>query len=152
MTTLEQLRKNIKNIDIDAIVRIVLSNPKVQQFIIDLNTKDQLFEKGENRLGIKLESIGGAYSLFTIRDKQSKGLPFDRITLFDTGDYYKSHIISLTSSELIIESDPIKGDTNLYQEWGPEIVGLQEENLNKVIASITDAFRENFREAILRGL
>ena len=64
---------------------------------------------------------------FTIEEKKSKGQPTDRITLKDTGDFYKSWKITKTNTGLLISINPIKDDTNLLEEWG-EMRGLTKEN------------------------
>lgn len=102
------------------------------KLIIDLNTESQLYEEGINSLGEKLSEIGGDYSPITIQKKEQKGQPTDRITLKDTGKFYKSFRVYFSGGDLIIVANPYKGDTNLYEDWGKEIIGLTDENLDLV--------------------
>lgn len=122
-----------------AIVK-VLRRPDIQKEIVRLNTEVQLFDLGENALGIKLSAIGGAYSPFTKILKQAKGQPTDRVTLRDTGEFHESFkVIVLPNGDFDIISDPIKDDTNLLQEWGKEVEGLNRENHQKVLKLIENA-------------
>jgi hypothetical protein len=122
---------NIARIEVGPIIQSIFQEGNIQDEIIRLNTIDQLFEKGENSLGIRLENIGGPYSQATVQIKQEKGQPTDRITLRDKGDFYNSwEVIANTGDTYItIKVDPWKaGPTNLLDEWGVEVVGLNKEN------------------------
>ena len=152
MTVLKQIRANLRTLDINSIIRSIVSRQEVKDFIIDLNTNKQLFGKGENSLGVRLDTIGGGYSGFTIEDKKDKGLPFDRVTLFDTGEFYSTFVVVINSNSLTIEADPLKDDTNLFTEWGEDIVGLQDENLQLVIDLLRDEIIRAFDKAVRRGL
>jgi hypothetical protein len=95
---------------------------------LDLVFQDQLFEKGEDAKGKKLPM---PYSPFTIeKNKKPNNLPYNRITLYQTGSFHNK-------SKLIIENDNIKITSTddkkdkLVQEWG-DILNLQEQNLNEV--------------------
>ena len=56
MNDFEGLLSKIRKFNVDSILREVWRNPRVQNFIIDLNTEgkptSQLFEKGEDSLGV----------------------------------------------------------------------------------------------------
>lgn len=112
------------------VLRDVLSNIAVQQFIIDLNTEGQLL-KGVNSLGVKLSTIGGNYSVTT---QLIKGVVDpSKVNLYDTGDYYNSYaIIPQTNGDFIIKSDPIKDGISLEDRWGSDLEGLTDENLEKL--------------------
>lgn len=101
--------------------------------IIYLNTDIQLFQKGIDSNSISLEEIGGGYAEFTVIDKQEKGLPFDRITLFDTGDFYESFDVRVEKDGFVIIADTIKNDgtfsVDLTDRWGDDILGLTEKSL-----------------------
>ena len=114
----------------------VLSRSDVQEFIINLNTEDQLRTRNVDALGVKLSSIGGEYSVTT---QFLKNTSADKVTLYDTGDYYESFvIIPYRDGSFEIESNTsIHGD-DLKERWGNNIEGLNKENLQK-----TNAFIEN---------
>lgn len=148
----KKILDNALALDENKIINQILSNKSFQEFIIDLNTEGQLFDKGINSLGVKLSDIGGLYSPVTIELSKAKGRPkksASSINLFDTGDYYKSFKIVLFNDSFDIVSDPIKDDSNLFDDWGKEIEGLTEENLQKVIDAIRSKIIPIIRARIL---
>jgi len=106
----------------------------LKKYIIKLNTIDQLFDDGIDSLGDSL----GEYSPFTVELKKIKGQPTDRITLKDTGKFYKTFKIEVKNDSFFINANPIKEDNNLFDDFGNEIVGLTEENQIKVSKIILD--------------
>ena len=63
--------------------------------------------------------------------------------LFDTGDFHKSIIASAGVQDLVdFDADPFKTDVetgetvNLYNRWGKDIIGLNEENLQQLIEKV----------------
>lgn len=149
MEALEQLARSVIALDEVQIAILALNQPDVKNLIIKLNTQDQLFKKGEDSRRISLEDIGGPYSDFTVEIKKAKGQPVDRVTLKDTGDFYESFVVRITNDAGIeIDADPFKDDTNLFQEWGIDILGLNEENLQKII----DVMAVNMVEEITKAI
>lgn len=110
------------------IFEILKTDRELQDRILDLNRMDQLFNKGIDSTGKLLSDIGGNYSPFTIEVKKGKGLPFAHVTLFDTGEFYDSFELMVTQTFIDITANPIKDDTNLFTEWGKDILGLTEES------------------------
>jgi len=132
---------NVINLDQDAIIGNILKDEEFQRFIIDLNTEEQLFEEGIDSLGSSL----GDYTDFTKTVKSIKGQRTDHITLEDTGEFYKSFAIKVQNGGFLITADGQKEDTNLLEEYGKEILGLTDENLQIVI----DAIKEKLIPIIL---
>lgn len=122
------------NLDIDAVISNILKDAEFQRFIIDLNTEGQLFEKGIDSLGASL----GEYTDFTKAVKNIKGQRTDHITLLDTETFYKSFAVKVQNGGFLIIADGQKEDTNLLEEYGKEILGLTDENLQIVIDAIRD--------------
>ncbi len=150
---IQSLRNSLKGLigfleQSDRIVNLILSRPDVQQFIIKMNTDDQLFKDGINNLGVTLESIGGSYTSFTISEKTRKGQPTDRITLKDTGDFYSSFRIELGSDFFEITANTIKDGTDLRSRWGDEILGLTDENLQRLIDKLRNEIEIVVRKEI----
>ena len=56
---------------------IILENEYV---ITDMNSEDQLYEQGINRLGVNIMDYA-PYSPLTIEIKKEKGQPYNRVTL-----------------------------------------------------------------------
>lgn len=130
----------------------VMRKTELKELIIKLNTggpgvslpTSQLW-MGIDAKGRRLETIGGGhpvtgtYSPATIegitgvfKGKREKGLPFDRITLYNNGEYYDSWKISTEvrgeNVDILIESNPTIHGNNLFDEWGEDIEGLTDEN------------------------
>jgi len=120
----------IARINAHAVIQEIFQDKTIQDEIVRLNTIDQLFEKGENSLGVRLENIGGEYSYVTILRKNQLGQPFDHITLKDNGDFYKSfEVIANTGDTYVtIKTNPFKEGKNILDRWGADVVGLNTEN------------------------
>ena len=142
----------IISVDVTLIIENILRDEGFQRFIIELNTKgqptSQLFEEGIDALGVSL----GQYAPTTIEGtanfegKKEKGQRFDHITLSDTGKFYKSFAIKVQNGGFLIVADPNRGDTNLFDDFGKNVVGLTDNNLQIVI----DAIREKLVPTIIR--
>jgi hypothetical protein len=128
--------------------RQTFSDPDFKNYILDLIRNDQLFEKGIDSDG----DIIGYYSEWTemMNPEKVAGTPY---TLRDTGEFYKSMIIYIYKNYIEIDADPIKTNQqgeqdNLFYKYGENIIGLTEENLEKVTKEIA----EKYRHEIIRVL
>ena len=150
MQDFERLLKNINNLNINDIFFELWSDNRVQNYIIDLNTEgkptSQLYELGVDSLGNSL----GEYSPFTIPFKVEKGQRFDHITLKDTGDFYESFIVTPLKTGFKIDANPIKDDDNLFDLFGKDIVGLTEENQERLVAFIEADFNKKLEERLFQ--
>ncbi|HEY1044951.1 MAG TPA: hypothetical protein VGF79_00835 [Bacteroidia bacterium] len=137
----------IKSLDHHAILQQIFNSTELQEMIIDLNTRDQLFEKGEDSLGRRLDSIGGGYAPYTVKIKIETGRPTDRVTLYQDGDFYKSFrvIVPVGADYIEITADPMKGSKDINQEWGGFTIGLQQENIEKVQNYIREKYPQVLR-------
>lgn len=86
---LYKLIAKIKALDEEKILDKVYKEPKVLHFVETSNKNEQLYQ-GIDAKGVRLDSKGGSYSPFTILLKQRKGQPTNRVTLKDTGAFYRS--------------------------------------------------------------
>jgi hypothetical protein len=137
----------------------IVDSKDVKRFIIDLNTNSQLFDQGINSEGVPLKAISGSdstpsgYKPLTIQIKSrnsGKGGKTSNITLYDTGDYYESHKVTVDSKGFIITANPQKTDSNLFDRWGEEIVGLTDESLQRLINLLTERYKEYTRDFIFK--
>tara|TARA_R110002012_G_scaffold213813_1_gene384906 strand:- start:49 stop:513 length:465 start_codon:yes stop_codon:yes gene_type:complete len=87
----------------------------------------------------------GVYSIATASLNPSKqaGAPY---TLNDTGEFYKSIVVSVFIDGIRIEADPTKSNTNLYEEYGKNIIGLTDENIETVSELIILHYRRETRK------
>tara|TARA_R110000744_G_scaffold148351_2_gene261386 strand:- start:5357 stop:5800 length:444 start_codon:yes stop_codon:yes gene_type:complete len=134
----ESLNKWLK-IDPISIIRQILSDRAILNWIEEANRKQLL--TGKNSFDVKLSDIGGGYSDLTLQLNPNKQR--DVVNLLDTSEFYASITATVNSSLLEIDADPIKTDdngkdTNLYDRWGEDIIGLNEENLQELIDTLKD--------------
>ena len=134
----EALNRWLK-IDPISIIKQLLSDRAVLNWIEEANRKQLL--DGKNSLGVKLSDIGGGYSDLTLSLHPNKKR--DVVNLLDTGEFHASITAKVDNSLLQIDADPFKTDengntTNLFSEWGEEIIGLNEEHLQQLVKTLTD--------------
>ncbi len=128
---------NAKRLDFNSTFFFVFSQRDIQLFAIELNTGSpnnseygQLFLHGENIDGEPLKGIGGDYAPITKDIKQSEGLPIDRITLYQDGDFYRTWDFIQTEDSFILRADTIKEGDDLQDRWGSKLVGLTDESIS----------------------
>ena len=110
---------------------LLFKDKEFKDFILELNTQTQLYDQG---VGSDGNSIG-KYSNYTINIKKEKGQPTDRVTLKDTGEFYKSFRVRWIASGngmIQITANTMKEDTDLLVAWGKEILGLNEDSLSQL--------------------
>lgn len=93
--------------------------------ILDLNRQEQLYKYGEDSNGRLLEE----YKPFTIEVKQLLGQPYDRTTLFYSGEFYQSFVMEIDKANLtltIYATD--RKVPKLIVKYGSDIFGLNEEH------------------------
>ena len=128
----------------------VMSVSSNQEFVIELNTKYQLFA-GFDADGWKLERVGGNYHPYTVMVKQATGRPSDRVTLFQTGEFYRSFKTRLDADGIVIEADTIKEGVDLRKRGGDAIIGLSDESIEKLADRIAGDFVNYLIKMLLDG-
>lgn len=125
-----------------------MSDKELQKYILDLIRIEQLFEHGADSDG----DILGYYSEYTemLNPEKMAGTPY---TLKDTGAFYDSFLIYIYKNYFEIDADPIKKDesgqdTNLFYEYGENIIGLNEQNLEKTREKIREKYRGELRKLL----
>lgn len=137
--TVETLQKSINS----SIQESINNNKDEIKF---LQTQEQLF-LGKNSKGIDIKP---AYANSTIKIKRKKGLPTDRVTLFDTGDFYRSLEIIAGSNEAIIRT-VISYSVFLVNKYA-DILGLDKESWTKFLADKTiPTIKKNFDDIIAKS-
>jgi len=150
---LRDIIKRTQELNIDLVMRSLFDKEEdLKDLIIKLNTQDQLFEQGINSQSVTLESIGGKYSDVTILFKQAENLPFNRITLFDTGAFYESFSVTYEMNGIVISADTIKDTGDLRERWGKDILGLTDESISKLVFFIQPLIVEFIIEYITQDL
>ena len=100
-----------------------------QQKIVEANV-EQLYECGINSLGIRIDTYQ-PYTPYTVRIKQEKGQPYDRVTLRDTGDFQKSFEVVFEPAGFYITATDYKTQ-DLIDKYGAKIFGLTKENRQEI--------------------
>lgn len=142
------IEKGIELIKINPFFFVFKDDYDLQDYIIFLNTEEQLF-KGKDATGKELEDIGGGYSAFTIAYKQTVGQPTDRVTLKDTGVFYKSFEVEIETDKLIIDAYYLKDGEDLRDRWGENLAGLTSESRIKLIEKLLPKLRLFILEFLL---
>ena len=136
MGELLSFANRLEKVNLKRALKNILLQAETQKFIISLNTDDQLFNKGQDSEGVNLEDIGGEYSPFTEEQKIRDGLPFNRVTLFQKGDFYATFRIEVGNGHFDIVANTIKDGVDLQDRWGIKILGLNEKNTAKILLFI----------------
>lgn len=106
----------------------IWSDTEVQDFIIELNTREQLFE-GKLSNGGKMPNGNPSY----IQAKGSRGAPDGVSTnLFLDGDFYRSWDIIPNKIGFLIDANTSIHGRDFISIYGLDILGLNEENTAKL--------------------
>ena len=144
---------NTKKLSVKKVAFFVFSENKVQKIIIDLNRIDQILYDGINVDGDSLPTYRHTYDkVYTFEGKSNikrKGEPY---ILLDTGDFYKSFKVFVTTDGFIIYANDEKENTNLTEAYGngAKIIGLTDESKTKLSIEIIPYIISFVRSEILR--
>lgn len=136
MGDIGQTIKKFLNLDLKKEVIKILNSKKVQDFVITMQ-QERLYNTGKDSEG---ESLG-SYSPFTVVIKQEKGQRTDHITLRDTGEFYESMTFYANETELVFDADAQKEDSNLFADFGLDILGLTDFDRERLIELIYQELR-----------
>jgi hypothetical protein len=143
---MDKFISNVLAFDVNATLRKVWENPRVEAEIVRLNSIEQLYNKGERADGVSL----GEYSPVTIQLKlNGQGdRRVDHVTLKDTGEFYGSMEVMPNEFGFEITADTIKENDDLIDKYGAQILGLSPENLDKLAEFITPYFVEEAKKVL----
>lgn len=126
---IEKFKKVGEELDTGEIAKkIVRDNDNI---LIDMNEQDQLYAKGVNRLGVRIDEYQ-PYRPLTIQVKIEKRQPYDRVTLKDTGEFYDSFYVETAEDRFYIKASDEKTNC-LVKKYGAEIFGLTNDSLAEFI-------------------
>jgi len=141
------LGRNASKININEVLSTIWKDPFVQDFIINLNTKEQLFF-GDLGNGGKMPQGSPSY----ISAKGSRGAPDGESTnLFLTGEFYSTFDIQVTQTGFVIIANTSIYGKDFKDLYGFDILGLNEENLQKLIEFIRTDYKEELSKRIIEG-
>lgn len=126
MKALTNLALKVKSLSVNDMVDELGEHPEFIDLIIELNTKNQLYDKGVDSLGDRI----GSYSPKTKAIKDANSQISDHVTLNDTGKFYDSFKVYINSQkDFVISADTIKDTDDLIFKYGKDILGLNEDSL-----------------------
>lgn len=111
-----------------------------ENYILDLIRYVQLYQKGENALGVEIASYM-PYHPLTQRFKRAQGESPDRVTLKDTGDFHGSFYLEFEEDQFYIRAaDPKTAE--LMAKYGEEILGLSPEHIQEIRSGLIRPYLE----------
>lgn len=113
----------------------LMQSSEVGNLIVDLNIKqmDEGFRADDT-------TIEPEYTANTVEIKKSKGQPYNRVTLQDTGDFKMNIKVKAGNSKAEILSSDSKSD-DLQEKYGKAIFGLNDEHLAMLRAFLQPQFQ-----------
>lgn len=113
--------------------KLVLDNRTIKELIVFLNTDQQLGQEHVDAFGQRLFNRITRRTVYadTPANKR-RGRAGKFYELLDKGQYWDSFRATVGNGEMVIVSNPIKGNDNLEQMYGA-IEGLTDENLQVLI-------------------
>lgn len=143
MQSVNNLINKIRAFDINLIYVNVFSLQVVQDFVIDLNTQNQLFDENVGSENVLLPM----YSPITMNLKPD-GYP-DRFTLNDTGDFYDSFRLEIGSNYFLIAADGNKEDENILDKYSDfKVLGLTEDSKELLVDFIKPFIKQEIKNAL----
>lgn len=116
MASIRELMKRLEDLDVDKLAMESIED-----------SKKELIEWQQGQLFAGKESSGGfirpKYRANTVLIKRKKGQPTDRVTLKDTGDFYKGIFVDVRNVTYVIDSTDYKTPM-LVNKYGKTIFGL----------------------------
>jgi hypothetical protein len=120
MPTFAQIATKIRNINILLIFQQIMRDADLTNIIIDLITK-RLYKEGTTGDGIELETDKAGrlypYSNYTVVLKDESGQPYDRVTLNQTGQFYKSLSVKIDNDGFTIDAEFRKSDGHMFKNF-----------------------------------
>lgn len=119
-----------------------------KEVAFDLNTEDQLFDRGVDSNDQSL----GSYAPLSVTLRSEAGLPVDRITLKITGDFYDGWEADFSSFPIAFTSRDEKTSEILFQ-FTSDIFGLTKRNTEKLVdEEVTSRVQDISKKRVFNAL
>lgn len=112
------------------------------EIIRDWIQKDQLTGRGIDADGTNI----GHYSFMTEWISKGRKQEGDHYTLDDTGEFYRSMWITVLRDEIVIDGDSSRMEDQDW--WRDEILGLSDENIEKLIQKAREHYPNYVRKVL----
>lgn len=123
----------------DVIAQVV---KREQKFIQRLNQAQ--LKAGQTSEG---SDIGPAYTPYTVVLKKLKRQPTDKVTLYDTGAFYKSIFVNVFADQFEIDATDAKTE-ELTAKYGEVIFGLTDASMSQLITHLKPLILDKLRKAL----
>jgi len=141
-TELYKMLWRVKMAPSDELVWIQSFTTELKNMILKLIKEDQLTAQGIDEAG----EVIGYYSYVTeliTKGRKQQGDPYN---LNDTGAFYRSMFVTPLRDSFVIDADGNKGQDDLFTKYGEGIIGLTDENLQKVVNEIAIKYRAQMEQ------
>lgn len=132
--SLKNMAKNAAKLNSNKILKTVFDNKLLQAQILDLNTQDQMYERGVDAQGDLLGEYSAYSKLYKnfIAGGLGNDTRSDHKTYKDTGFFYRSFRFKNFKDGFYIKADSIKeGGVDLLDKE-PYLIGLDEKSMDYV--------------------
>lgn len=147
----------IIKLDYNQIIQDTLKIKEVQQDMIDYNQKEQLAEgidaneKEIRTISAVEQKQGENYSLYTIKQRQSKGLQVDKVDLKEKGAFWKTFSVKVNNDSSEIQANFSKGSDDIRDNFDKSynFLGLTDNSKeNWTWLSFFKYFADNIRKSL----
>jgi hypothetical protein len=114
----------------DKVLKEELANEILGNEHIILDMIHAQLQQGEDGNG---KDIQPPYTSGTVKSKIRRGLPHDRVTLKDTGNFYSSLYLEMDDDGFYVTSDDPKLMNILTKKYGKPILRLSNEHLTQLL-------------------
>jgi hypothetical protein len=170
MKQFDNIIAKFERLSVEAETRKVIEYPQIRKSIKDMN-RDTLYKKGERTTGGKIRTYkaapGQVYADRTIGHKAMTGQPYNRVTLKETGAFYRSFKVIVEPSHFAVNARFGKGMPLLRDKGGrfkknsnenisdnldiEDVLGLNKKSLGILSKQIKPKVLKNVRAAILQN-
>lgn len=140
MTTVEDMLNRVRKVDLDFETEESINDVR------DVYVKEQREQLYTGKLSTG-EPIEPEYSDQTVRSKKRKGQPFNRVTLKDTGEFYKNIFLDVREDIFVIDSADPKTD-KLVEKYSEDIFGLNERRTNTFVKELEPVFINRIKKVL----
>jgi len=137
MKIFDNIKRQFDNFDFNKVIDSSVMLDKNKDAMIEFN-QAQLYIDGVTSDGNKIKTYAAvspnSYAQSTIKKKKREGAPYNHVTLFDKGDFYKTFDVKQLEDHYLIFGDAKKPDGLISDNVNlSNVFGLIDENKDKFI-------------------
>ena len=143
---IKRISRNAKRLSLNSLVKDIISIDFIEHLIINLNTRDQLFNEG---IDINSKVVG--YYAMTYRGidghTKERNKHYD---FLDSGEFFKSFRVKAVNGGFIISAKNEKMSDTPQVNNGEDLIGLTKENLRVLAEQIQPYLKQMILNKILQ--